>query len=88
MGGPARPHRGDSRHRVAGSREGALAVRDEAVHAVMVPSVVARVQPTNARSIAVAKAVGLTRDFSTTGTFGEPVLVYRLWPSTGPRLNA
>jgi RimJ/RimL family protein N-acetyltransferase len=60
------------------AREGALAMRDEAFDALNAPSVVARIQPANARSIAVAESVGLTRDFSTTGETGEPVVVYRL----------
>lgn len=60
------------------AREGALAMRDEALKALEAPSVVARIQPANARSIAVAEATGLTYDFTTTGKTGEPVVVYRL----------
>lgn len=62
------------------AREGALAMRDEAFDALNAPSVVARIQPANARSIAVAEAAGLRRDFDTTGKTGEPVTVYRLAP--------
>lgn len=60
------------------AREGALAMRDEAFNALSAPSIVARIQPANARSIAVAEATGLAHDFSTTGKTGEPVVVYRL----------
>lgn len=60
------------------AREGALAMRDEAFDALKAPSVVARIQPANAPSIAVAKATGLKYEFSTTGKTGEPVVVYRL----------
>jgi RimJ/RimL family protein N-acetyltransferase len=60
------------------AREGAQAMRDEAFDALNAPSVVARVQPDNSRSIAVAEAAGLTLDFRTTGRAGEPVVVYRL----------
>ena len=60
------------------AREGAAAVRDDAFAALGAPSVVARIQPGNGRSIAVAEATGLTYDFSTTGRSGEPVVVYRL----------
>ena len=41
------------------------------------PSVVARIQPLNGPSIAVATAIGLSLDFRTTGPSGEPVAVYR-----------
>ena len=60
------------------AREGAQAMRDEAFEALGAPSIVARMQPGNTRSIAVAEATGLTHDFDTTGRFGEPVVVYRL----------
>ncbi|MEA2291656.1 MAG: hypothetical protein QOF17_676, partial [Solirubrobacteraceae bacterium] len=50
----------------------------EAFDALDAPSVVARIQPGNARSIAVAEAAGLEHDFSPTGKTGEPVAVYRL----------
>jgi RimJ/RimL family protein N-acetyltransferase len=59
------------------AREGAAAIRDEAFDSLGAPSVVARIQPGNERSIAVARATGLTYDFTTTGRSGEPVAVYR-----------
>jgi RimJ/RimL family protein N-acetyltransferase len=58
--------------------EGGAAMRDEAFGALEAPSIVARIQPTNTRSIAVAERIGLRYDFSTTGKAGEPVLVFRL----------
>jgi len=64
------------------AREGAKAMRDEAFDALSAPSVVARIQPANASSIAVAKATGLTHDFTTTGKTGEPLVVYRLAAAT------
>lgn len=60
------------------AREGAAAIRDEALNTLMAPSVIARVQPANARSIAVAESAGLRRDFTTTGRSGEAVAIYRL----------
>jgi RimJ/RimL family protein N-acetyltransferase len=60
------------------AREGAVAIRDEAFNTLMAPSVVARVQPANARSIAVAESVGLSLGFTTTGKSGEAVAVYGL----------
>ena len=70
------------------AREGAAAIRDEAFDALGAPSVVARIQPGNKRSIAVAQATGLTYDFSTTGRSGEPVVVYRLAASDLRRIAA
>jgi RimJ/RimL family protein N-acetyltransferase len=60
------------------AREGALALREEAFGRLGAPSIVARIQPANAASIAVAESAGLTYDFTTTGKTGEPVAVYRL----------
>ena len=60
------------------AREGGEAVRDEAFARLDAPSVVARIQPQNTPSIAVALALGLVRDFSALGKSGEPVDVYRL----------
>jgi RimJ/RimL family protein N-acetyltransferase len=57
--------------------EGGRAVRDEALLTLHAPSVIARIQLANIRSIAVAKVVGLTHDFDTTGKTKEPVGVYR-----------
>jgi RimJ/RimL family protein N-acetyltransferase len=71
------------------AREGAEALRDEAFGVLGAPSIVARIQPANARSIAVAEACGLTHDFDTTGKTGEPVAVYRLLACRDPlRLGA
>lgn len=68
-------HPGD--HGRGFAREGAQAVRDEARDRLEAPSVVARIQPPNGPSIAVATAIGLSLDFRTTGPSGEPVAVYR-----------
>ncbi len=59
------------------AREGARALRDEARDRLGAPSVVARIQPPNGPSIAVASVIGLCLDFRTTGPSGEPVVVYR-----------
>jgi RimJ/RimL family protein N-acetyltransferase len=59
------------------AREGAEALCDEAFDRLAAPSVVARIQPGNQRSISVAEGVGLNLDFETTGAVGEPVHVYR-----------
>jgi RimJ/RimL family protein N-acetyltransferase len=60
------------------AREGATAVRDEAFTRVGAPSIVARIQPANAASHAVARAIGLSRESQTRGRAGEPVDVLRL----------
>jgi hypothetical protein len=39
--------------------------------------VIARIQPANTRSVAVAQSLGLTHDFDTTGRTNELVSVYR-----------
>ena len=57
--------------------EGAAAVRDEALASRGAESVIARIQPGNAASIAVAERIGLALERETTGVYGEPVLVYR-----------
>lgn len=59
------------------AREGAAAIRDEAF-ALGAPTIVARIQPENTASIAVAEALGLRRELASTGRVGEPLLVYRL----------
>jgi RimJ/RimL family protein N-acetyltransferase len=59
------------------AREGAAAVRDEAFGRLGAPSVVARIRPANAASIAVAHAIGLRHDFETTDGGGMQVAVYR-----------
>jgi RimJ/RimL family protein N-acetyltransferase len=60
------------------AREAAAAVRDEAFERVGAPSIVARIQPANAASLAVATALGLTYERASTGRDGEPISVLRL----------
>ncbi|MGH2858950.1 MAG: GNAT family N-acetyltransferase [Solirubrobacteraceae bacterium] len=60
------------------AREGAAAVRDEALHRVKAPSVVARIAPANAASLAVAAAIGLRHECYGTGRSGERIAVLRL----------
>jgi hypothetical protein len=43
-------------------------------------TLLARIRPENEPSIAVARALGFTFDFETTGPAGVPVAVYRLVP--------
>jgi [ribosomal protein S5]-alanine N-acetyltransferase len=58
--------------------EGGRAMLTEAFGRIEAPSVVARIQPSNAPSIRVASALGLRHEVSTTGTCGEAVGIYRL----------
>jgi pimeloyl-ACP methyl ester carboxylesterase/RimJ/RimL family protein N-acetyltransferase len=60
------------------AREGALALLDEAFERVGAPSVLARIQPGNRASLAVARALGLTPESSSTGRTGEAISVLRL----------
>ncbi len=60
------------------AREGAAALRDEAFTRVGAPSIVARIQPANGASLAVAAAIGLTYESDSTGRGGEPISVLRL----------
>ncbi|HEX3688858.1 MAG TPA: GNAT family N-acetyltransferase [Solirubrobacteraceae bacterium] len=60
------------------AREGAAAVRDEAFERVSAPSIVARIQPANAGSLAVAAAIGLDHETESIGRGGEPIAVLRL----------
>lgn len=60
------------------AREGAAALRDEAFERVGAASIVARVQPANQASLAVAAAIGLTPEGESTGRGGEPIAVLRL----------
>jgi RimJ/RimL family protein N-acetyltransferase len=60
------------------AREGATAVRDDAFERVGAPSILARVSPANAGSLAVAAAIGLSREADSTGRAGEPIAVLRL----------
>jgi RimJ/RimL family protein N-acetyltransferase len=65
-------------HRGLGA-EAAAAIRDEAFsEAVGAPSVVARIQPGNRPSLAVAAAIGLTVEGGSRGRGGEPIDVLRL----------
>jgi RimJ/RimL family protein N-acetyltransferase len=60
------------------AREGARALATEAFDCLRAPSVIARIQPANDASIAVARALGMERHFRTTGRSGETLDVYRL----------
>jgi RimJ/RimL family protein N-acetyltransferase len=60
------------------AREGAAAVRDEAFGRLGAPSIVARIQPANAGSLAVAAAIGLRYETDSVGRGGEPIAVLRL----------
>lgn len=60
------------------AREGAAAVRDEAFGPVSAPSVLARIQPANAASLAVARAIGLRYRRDIRGRAGEPAVVLAL----------
>ena len=67
------------------AREGAAAVRDEAFDRVGAPSIVARIHPENAASLAVAAAIGLTYERDGIGGGGETFSLLRLslargWP--------
>jgi RimJ/RimL family protein N-acetyltransferase len=60
-------------------REAGAALRDEAFSAaIAAPSVVARIQPGNAASLALARSLGLVVERTGTGRLGEPMLVLRL----------
>lgn len=58
--------------------EAAQAICREAFERVGAPSLVARLQPDNLASAGVAKRLGMSHEFDTTGRFGELVAVYRL----------
>lgn len=60
------------------AREGAAALRDEAFTRVGAPSIVARIHPDNAASLAVAAAIGLAPDGRSVGRGGVPITVLRL----------
>ena len=60
------------------AREGAAAVRDEAFARVGAPSIVARIQPANAASLAVAATIGLRHETESIGRGGEDIAVLRL----------
>jgi RimJ/RimL family protein N-acetyltransferase len=67
------------------AREGACALCDEAFEVLGAGSVIARIQPVNTRSVAVAEACGLRHELDTTGRTGEPVAIYRLAAADRPR---
>lgn len=58
------------------AREGAAALAEEAWR-VGAPSIVARIQPANTASVAVAEAIGMSYERMSTGRGGEPIAVYR-----------
>jgi RimJ/RimL family protein N-acetyltransferase len=58
--------------------EGARAVREEAFVRLAAPSVVARIHPENAASLAVAAALGLEPESETVNRHGVPVRILRL----------
>ena len=60
------------------AREGATAVRDDAFARIAAPSIVARIAPANAASLAVAAAIGLRHESESTGRGGETIAVLRL----------
>jgi RimJ/RimL family protein N-acetyltransferase len=60
------------------AREGAAALREEAFQELKAPSILARIQPENAASLAVARAIGLSDDTETLGRMGERISVLRL----------
>jgi RimJ/RimL family protein N-acetyltransferase len=60
------------------AREGAAALREEAFQRLEAPSILARIKPANAASLAVAGAIGLRHESQTTGRTGETISVLRL----------
>jgi RimJ/RimL family protein N-acetyltransferase len=58
--------------------EGATTVRDEAFERSGAPSILARISPGNAGSLAVAEAIGLIHEREGIGRMGEPIVVLRL----------
>lgn len=70
------------------AREGAAAVRDEGFERVGAPSVVARIAPSNDRSLAVAAAIGLEVQRDGIGRRGEPIKVLRLTRARWSQLQA
>lgn len=61
------------------AREAGAALREEAfADRIAAPSVVARVQPGNGASLAVARALGLTHERDGTGRLNEPIVILRL----------
>jgi RimJ/RimL family protein N-acetyltransferase len=60
------------------AREGAQALRAEAFDRLDAPSILARIQPGNHRSLSVAQAIGLRWETETRGRAGEAIAVLRL----------
>jgi RimJ/RimL family protein N-acetyltransferase len=60
------------------AREGAQSIRDEAFARLGAPSVLARIQLANQRSLNVARAIGLQFETQTRGRAGEAISVLRL----------
>lgn len=69
------------------AREGALAVCEEAFTQVGAPSLVARIQPGNGPSLALAASIGLERESESTGRGGEAIAVLRLTAERWRRLD-
>jgi RimJ/RimL family protein N-acetyltransferase len=63
--------------------EGAIALKSEAFARLRAPSVIARIQPPNERSMRVAGKLGMALDTFATGRQGEELTVFRL---ANPRL--
>jgi RimJ/RimL family protein N-acetyltransferase len=57
--------------------EGARAVLAEAFDRLGAPSVMARIQPANAASCALAERLGMRNEGPTTARFGEPIVIFR-----------
>ncbi len=68
------------------AREGAAALREEAFQPLQAPSILARIQPENTASLAVAGAIGLRHESQTTGRTGETISVLRLTATAWPEL--
>jgi RimJ/RimL family protein N-acetyltransferase len=58
--------------------KGALAVRDQALEGLGLPTLVSLIQPGNAASARVAEKLGMRPDGQGRGAHGESVVVYRL----------
>lgn len=61
--------------------EGGRAILRDAFDRLNAPSVIARIQPSNAASIRVATILGLRPELSTKGRYGESIDIYRLTAS-------
>lgn len=65
-----------SRWGVGYASEAAAAVAKDAFAGLEAPRLLARIQPPNGPSIAVARSIGMTHLLDTTARFGEPVAIY------------